>query len=531
MSKNRKERQKNGRFAIGNKAAANRTRSDGWANVLTGMSTIAKDKRLSTGFAVDEITIPVARDLWRGDDLAARIIETVPNEMLREGFEFRIGGDDASPDLISEIQDDWETLELGENLWKAATFERAYGGGAVLLGADDGGELSDPLEIDRVRSFDWITALEPDELLPHKYFANPAAPKFGKVATYLLTARTPGPSVDPMEVNITSLEVHESRLLVFPGIRVSRHRFAQSAWGDNVLTRIIRVLRDYNVSWDAAAILIHDFSQAIFKVKGLAEMIAMDKGELLKNRAMAVELSRSVARAIMIDEGEEFERKQTPITGLPEMLDKFSMRLAAAADMPVTLLMGQSPAGLNATGESDIRFFYDRIRSWQQKKLKPHIQRVIELQLQVRGQAPEQWSVAFAPLWQPTEQEIANARKTQAETDEKYINTSVLSADEVARSRFAGDEYSFETQIDFDDRSELEADKMAAAQEREAQLANLQALNEKDEGDPPDREDRFDISADPGGTFSVINTRTGEVISETPSRDAAEYAIKVLERG
>ncbi len=39
--------------------------------------------------------------------------------------------------------------------------------------------------------------------------------------------------------------------------------------------------------------------------------------------------------------------------------------------MPVTILMGQSPAGMNATGESDFRWHYDRIKSRQTLHIAP----------------------------------------------------------------------------------------------------------------------------------------------------------------
>src|SRR5690606_36742543 len=158
----------------------------------------------------------------------------------------------------------------------------------------------------------------------------------------------------------------------------------------------------------------------IWKIKGLAEIVSLDKNEELANRIAAMELARSIVRATVIDsEGEEFERKQTPVSGLPELLDRLATRLAAAADMPVTLLMGQSPAGLNATGESDIRFFYDRISAAQELEIKPKIEHLVRLLLKShdgpsKGKEPDKWSVEFSPLWQQSEKEIAETRKIVA---------------------------------------------------------------------------------------------------------------------
>src|SRR5262245_47108949 len=157
MSKRRSEQHKAvGRpFAKGNRAAAGRTKArwDSWLNTLTGLGFADRDKRQNSMFITDPVTDTQALDLWRGNDLATRIVEDIPSEMLREGFEMRVGGQDAG-DEAKEIQEElasaWEELDLQGNLWFGAAYERAYGGGAVMLGAVDGGRPETPLIEERV---------------------------------------------------------------------------------------------------------------------------------------------------------------------------------------------------------------------------------------------------------------------------------------------------------------------------------------------------------------------------------------------
>jgi hypothetical protein len=54
------------------------TRHDGWNNLVTALGKRGRDKRLSTEFELATISQEQAEDLWRGDDMAARAIETVP---------------------------------------------------------------------------------------------------------------------------------------------------------------------------------------------------------------------------------------------------------------------------------------------------------------------------------------------------------------------------------------------------------------------------------------------------------------------
>lgn len=431
-------------------------RFDGWGSLLTGVGIGSRDKLTTYGFSSDIISFDDAIEYWRGDDLAARAIEIVPSEMLREGYQIQIADDAAGKDKEEVLKKRFDALGVDFALWETTAFERAYGGGAILLGADDGAQdLTEPLNLDRIRSFEWVTPLEPREIMPLYYYANPRAPKFGTPAIYLMVARATGPSVDNVFSPVT-LKIHESRLIRFPGIRVSRYQYAtlNGGWGDSILTRLVRVLRDFNVGWSSAGQLVSDFSQAVFKIKGLAEIVAADNMGKFQARMTALDMSRSVARAALIDSEEEFSRVATPVTGLPELLDRFASRLSAATGMPLRLLMGQSPASLNAEGDTDIRNFYDQVAAMQRRKLEPAIRRIAEIAMRVEfGDVPEKWSVKFNPLWQPTQKEVAETRLAMSQADVGYVNAQVFSAEEIAVSRAGGGEYSLEYQIDLDARA------------------------------------------------------------------------------
>lgn len=461
-------------------------RGDGWTSLLSGFGTSMYDKRESFGFTPDIVTWDSARNIWRGDDLAARIIETFPGEMIREGAEFCVTdekgntGEDERPaekpgevkpkplpkrtdwygtrlanrldskskDLAERVASKWDELGMWKALYDALCYERAYGGGAILVGANDGSEdLSLPLNTQSVRSIDFLTALEPREVMPLYYYGNPRAPRYGEVALYQITPITGGASAPGTYSQSQTLVVHESRLIVFGGVRVTRQQL-DTGWGDSVLSRVWRVLRDFNISWSATGSIIADFAQPVYKMKGLNDLLNEDPTDLFKRRIQGMELARSTIRVAMIDAEDEYKREQTPVTGLPDLLDRYEKRLAAAADMPLTLLMGMSPGGLNATGASDIRLFYDRVASRQRRQLEPAIRRITQMILMSIGGEPNAWSITFRPLWQLTEKELAETRKIQMDTDTGYMDRNVITDREVRNSRFGGDAYSYETQLD-----------------------------------------------------------------------------------
>lgn len=430
-----------------------KAKRDAWENSVTGLGT-SRDKRTAGLFRLGLVTDREARELWVGDDVAARVVETIPQETLRQGYEIKVQGDEKTAEAARQVAEDLkaklEDLGADEAFYLAQCYERAYGGAAIWpVTNDQQGSLAEPLRPEQAVEFHSLIVFQPEELQASAYYDDITQPKFGQPKTYRVQPRTPGAQPE-------AFEIHESRLVVFPGLRVSRENMpgARPGWGYSVLSRMVHVLRDFNSACDGASALLQDMSQGVFKMSGLIAALAGDQADAIKARMQLMDVSRSMIRSILLDKesGEEFERKTTPLTGLPELIDKFMVRLAAAADMPVTLLMGQSPAGMNATGESDRIFFYNRVAQ-AQRKLRPRLEQLVRLLMlspggPTGGQEPDVWCVEFCPLWQPSEKEIVETRRVQAEIDEKYYNMGALGTSEIRASRWGGDSYSLETKLD-----------------------------------------------------------------------------------
>lgn len=442
--------------AFGDVLSAAVERADGWASALTGIGNATRDKRLGTRCFVDLIEREQLEAMWRADDMAACIIEVIPAEMMREGYKLKIpDAQDAAELIMGKMED----LEVDGKFREALEYERAYGGAAILLGANDGAtDLRKPLNELSLRSLDWLTVMAAYELHPTQYYADPQAAKFGQPMMYQLHPDMPAVT----NINRAYVEVHESRLIRFEGVKVSRRQLRMNnGWGDPVLLRVKQILSDFHQSWASAGILMQDFAQAVLKIKDLADLIATNQDDVIRNRATALAMSRSTAGMYLIDSEEDFERKATPMTGMPDMLDKFCLRLAAAAQMPVSMLLGQSPTGLASTGDPNVRWFYDKIAGRQQKHLKPKLDHLARLLMLVRdsptnGVEAEDWSIEFNPLWQASAKEGAETRLIQAQADKLYVvDMAAVSPAEIAVSRFGGDTWSPETIIDQTGRTAL----------------------------------------------------------------------------
>ena len=445
-------------------------RADDWANVVSGLGVLGFDKRMGGSWGYTSIDQLTCEDIWRGDDMMDRIITALPGEMVREGWEVGIEGDkeasEAADMAFRGLRHDGGGAGAEDKIYTALTWARAYGGCGVLLGADDGSGidgLSKPLNENKILSLDWVTPFTPMELVPVQYYAAPIQSRFGEVASYRLQPkeRPPGWGADLATLPV----IHESRILRFDGEITSRGQMLfniHPGWGDSVFVRLQQIVADFQAAWQGAGILLADFSVPVLKLKGLADLLASQdpNNQSLQSRAQAIEQARSIARTMILDSEEEYERKTTSITGLPELLQQLTNRLAAAARMPVSLLMGQAPAGLKATGDSDIRWFYDQVAAMQERKLRWQLERLHKLLFlakdgPTKGVEPENWCLNFQPLWQLTELEQSTLRFNMAQTDALYVENQVVTPQEVAQSRFGGDAYSLETVIDMSLREEV----------------------------------------------------------------------------
>ena len=533
-------------------------RLDDYVNPLTGVGDYAHDKMLGGRSAggldviVREFTQRDSEARWRGSDLGCRLIEAIPDEMTREGWELSVQpsddeetkpgkgkpgdkpkpgekpgpgdksaredafgadpmampeapknpkpiepADDEPQQICEDVEAKMEELGAQEAITRALQYERAYGGAVILMGVDDGkGDLTKPLDEEAIDDITFLNVFgggRDGECIAWSYYNDPRSGKFGQPEVYQIRnlipvsqSPVPGSKARPQAIKEATFYVHESRLLVFPGTAVSnRARVDARGWGDSIFTRVDEVLSQYSQTWGGVANLMSQFHMDVLKMSGLAIGMAggdkASKGNPLATRARLINQTKSIARMLVIDSEEEFERATATLAGVHDVLREFGVRLAAAADMPVTLLMGTSPGGLSATGESDIRFFYDRIGARQKRFLLPILRRLYKLVMLAKegpteGEEPEMWNIKFNPLRQLSELEQAELRKTVAETDKIYIDAGVLSAEEVAASTYGGSEWSMERTIDFDGREEMAEQD---AEDMETRKAEMEAGGDK----------------------------------------------------
>jgi phage-related protein (TIGR01555 family) len=381
-------------------------KADGWVNALAGLGDTVRDKAAHWRFRSrgpvdpDELGAALAED-----DVTAAVAQRVPDAMLGRGFQFSAEETETQRD-VEAVQVDLRRLDLAAEAHKAATWDRCFGGAALLLGADDGRRLDEPLDLGAVRLLRFVRAVDSRDCQPH--------------------GRGWGTRAERYHVRVGGLSrvVHRSRLVLWEGTPLpERERLERQGWGGSRVERAWNAIQAYHAAWASVIHLLHDASQGVFAIDGLVSAISSGREEGIRKRVELVDWARSVARAILVDaKHETFTRSETgSLSGLAQVIDKCTGRLAQAAEMPQVILAGRSPAGLNATGESDLTVWYDSVGDERENSLDGRLRRVVRVaQLArggpTRGRELRGWALDYPELWRPTEREAAEIAGTKIST-------------------------------------------------------------------------------------------------------------------
>lgn len=434
-----------------------RANIDGWENILTNLGKPNHDKR--TGMQAVELYLNEQQvdSIYQADDMAAKIIDRLPDDMTREGFKVVIDG---GKDITADIDDIFERMDLNSKISKGLKWARQFGGAGAVLGLNDGNLPWEAAEFAKIKSLEYVTILNrfslPSDGGTDNIDANVQSKNFGMPVFYRLNNNT---RIQVGDRNFT--KIHYSRIIRFNGVQLGERQMSMvDYWGDSILGRIYNTLRNFQGAHDSAATIITDFTQMIVKLKNLADMIASGDDTLVQERLALMSATASIVNAVVIEEGEEVERKTTNVAGLPDMLDRITNRFVAATEYPHTILLGEgATGGLGTQGQSEKRDYYDMVKNKQEDILRPILKQFLNIIFLAKdgptnGKLPK-YNITFNPLWLPTDTEIVTNRKTQAETDKAYVEMGVLDPQEVADSRFGKDGYSIETTLNSKLRSQI----------------------------------------------------------------------------
>lgn len=303
-------------------------------------------------------------------------IKTVADDVTREWITIT-GGSETDPEKIERLQDIQESKYRLQDLFNRAIAKVGFMGGAFIymdvgdtLPSGEEVDLSLPLRLNNETaeiqqgSNLRFAVIDPVNVSPGKYNSyNPLRSDYMKPTEWLVLGK----------------RVHATRLLTMyanepPTLFKPAYNFLGIPQA--------QILWDYILHWNECRVsaqdLIKKMTLLIYYTNSQERMGSYNGMQELDAVMEVLEHYRDNNSVFLANnDTDKVENIATTITGVSDIVKQAQEMIAAVNRTPAVKLFGISPAGFNATGESDIRNYNDHIRS-QQELYRPVIQKCIK---------------------------------------------------------------------------------------------------------------------------------------------------------
>lgn len=388
--------------------------ADAFSNPLFHLGYGSQSPLEATEYPLTRMTYDYAllNSLYRSNWVVQNVVGIIPDDMLREGF--TVSGA-ISPKYQQELDRCLRQTQLYDRINEGMRWGRLYGGaaGLILIGGQE--DLSKPLELDTILPGTFAGLYIVDRwsgITPGMELVSDLAdPDFGLPKYYDIN----------MADGRTVVSVHHSRIIRFVGRELPYlEKMAEMYWGESEVEALYAdVVKHDNVAANMAALTFRANVDSM-EVENLDQLFSVAPTAIQQrfwNMMQAQNVLKSNFGMQLVNKGDSVKNTQYTFTGLQEIYDSMCLDLSGASRIPVTKLFGRAPAGLNATGESDLQNYYDYVDTLRESKLRPILEKLLPIiAMSVWGGVPEDMDIQFPPLWTPTAKEVAEIAKAKAET-------------------------------------------------------------------------------------------------------------------
>ena len=369
---------------------------DGYSNSAAFLGSdsplLSSGTFIRSGLTSDyELLTAMYRENW----LTMRIIDTPSEDMTRAWYRL-------SSSVSEEQLHDLRRLEarhsVKQEITNALRWARLYGGSLALMvirGEED--RLDQPLDMDMLLPdcfrgllvLDRTQGVEPSAEL----VSDLDDPDFGLPVSYTVSLDTE---------DFSTVTLHHSRVLRFVGRELPRQETVREQyWGASEMEHIQDELLRRSAAAANIAQLIFQANITTLKMSDFGDLLGFGTEEQRVNLEHAMGLENRFRTSFgiqLLSRDDSLENHVYSFAGLSEIYEQFMMDMAGAAEIPATRLFGRSPQGMNATGESDLRNYYDMIASLQERQLRPALEKLLPVMaVSCWGYIPEDLEFVFEP--------------------------------------------------------------------------------------------------------------------------------------
>lgn len=348
------------------------------------------------------------------DDLINNAIQTITRECLNKWGDIKINSPEIDiseqETIINTIKKRFLELNFNEVCYKAIQKSLIYGGIGLYL--DTGSLPNEPLKIKKEFATKYplksITIIEPYLFAPQQLnLTNPLLSNF----------------MMPNKWYVSGVgEIDSSRLYTMIFFDIP---YIIKPMYNCLGISLCQLMKDKVKSAESIRQSLTDLMLR-FKTDIIKTPLLVSNANLLKDRVDLINLSKNNLGTLVLNENEEYINSVTAITGLDKIQAQAFENVASSARLPAVKLLGLTPSGFNATGEFDLKNYYDVIRGYQNNTIKPFINQIIKYLLAELGY-DDIAEFEFSILEKSNELENSQIKNYEIDAMIKLVNAGLIS--------------------------------------------------------------------------------------------------------
>lgn len=399
--------------------------TDSFANVMAKTGFGTPNLLEATEYPLTRLTnnYQLLNSVYRTNGIVRRVVDTIPQDAVSNWINIQSQID---PEDIRKVEALWSTRRIKQQILHGLIWGRLYGGalGVILIeGHED--ELHTPLDFDTIMpgSFKgvyvvdrWAGCYPSGDLVDD---INDL--EFGLPNSY-----------DVEFENGERTTVHHSRCIRFVGRDLPYwEKMAEVHWGASEIEIVFDSLKMFDNTLFNIASLVFNANLKVLQIGDLGELLAVGDQQAqqeLYNTVQAQSALQSSQGMMLLSKDDNFSTYSYSFSGLNDVASVFMMRLSADSMIPQTKLFGDSPSGMNATGESDMQNYYEVIQQYRETYLTPVIDKLLPIIFMSElGEIPDDYDYIYRPVREPDDSEVADQVKNKVDAINELFTSGILS--------------------------------------------------------------------------------------------------------
>lgn len=292
---------------------------------------------------------------YEGSSLVSRVVNMPVDDTFREWREWQAETDD-----INKIEAVEAKFGIKAALSDAYSDARLFGDGYILI--DNGDDPTQPLVPEIARPLRFVVKVDRWQISEGEYDFDPLSPQYNKPGHYEI-----------MGANADIQRIHPTRIVHLIGRKRKQAGSSMRRMGQSSIIAMFDDLKAVDAVMANIADMTFEAKIDVMKINNLFEMV-QDPAQMqaVQAKLRLAMTTKAVNGALILDANEEdWEQKQITFATLPDVIDRFQIAAAGAAQIPRSRLFGIQTAGLGNTGASDARLYFDHIKSMQENIIQP----------------------------------------------------------------------------------------------------------------------------------------------------------------